>query len=307
MSNILPVPAKDPNFLATPEFDLLVAISGKLLSEGRSENTLLLGPPGCGKTASASQLAACLGLPYLHLNCSSIREASMLFGTREVKEGRTYTKPTLFTQTIESGNAVVMLDEINRCAPNALNGLLTVMDGSSPYSEDLERHVKVGENLIFLGACNIGAAYTGTYRLDKAVEDRFSRRMEVTYLPEEREAALLVSRSGIGQKAALRLVQIANQVRSEFNKGTRKFAQDISTRVLIAAAVDFAALESVRKGSGPKSLQFTIVNRFDNSGDSNSERTSISMLVDGKFGSWTGEEDEAPPAAGKSDTKGETK
>lgn len=298
----LPIPARDENFIVTPEFELLVGISGKMLSEGKTANTLLLGPAGCGKTASAKQLAAHLGLPYLHINCSSIREASMLFGTREVKDGRTYTRPSLFTQTIEAGNAVIMLDEINRCAPTALNGLLTAMDGSSPYSEDLERHIRVGERIIFVGACNIGAAYTGTYRLDKALDDRFARRLEVSYLPEAKEVELLVSATGIGPEAGKRLVQIAHQVRSEYNKGSRKFSQDISTRVLLGAAADFAALESVRKGAGPKSLQMTIVNRFDNSGDSNSERTSLSMLVDGKFGSWDGTEEEkmAKTAAPKS-------
>lgn len=288
----LSIPAKDDQFIITPEFDLLVAISGKMLYEGKTANTLLLGPAGCGKTATAEQLAAQLGLPYLHLNCSSIREASMLFGTREVKEGKTFTRPSLFTQTIEKGGAVIMLDEINRCAPTALNGLLTSMDGSSPYSEDLERHVRVGENIIFLGACNIGAAYTGTYRLDKALDDRFARRIEVTYLPAEKEIELLVVKTGIGPEAAKRLVQIADQVRKEYNKGSRKFSQDISTRVLLGAAADFAALESVKKGAGPKSIQMTIVNRFDNSGDSNSERTSLSMLVDGKFSAWDGTEEE---------------
>lgn len=216
----------------------------------------------------------------------------MLFGTREVKDGKTYTRPSLFTETVERGNAVIMLDEINRCAPTALNGLLTCMDGSSPYSEDLERHVKVGEKLIFIGACNVGAAYTGTYRLDKALDDRFSRRLEVSYLPEDKEAELLVKVTGIGKEAAKRLVQIANSVRSEYNKGSRKFSQDISTRILLGAAQDFAALESVAKGAGPKSLQMTIVNRFDSGGGSNSERTSLSMLIDGKFGSWLGDEDE---------------
>jgi MoxR-like ATPase len=300
MTSLLSVPAKNSNFILTPEFELLVAISGKMLQDGKTANTLLLGPAGCGKTATAEQLAAYLNFPYLHLNCSSIREASMLFGMREVKEGKTYTRPSLFTQTIEAGNAVIMLDEINRCAPAALNGLLTCMDGSSPYSEDLERHVRVGERIIFVGACNVGAAYTGTYRLDKALDDRFARRMEVTYLSEDKEVELLVSRTGIGPVAARRLVQVAAQVRSEYNKNSRKFSQDISTRVLLGAAQDFAALESVKKGAGPKSFSMTIVDRFDSGGDSNSERTSIAMLIDGKFGNWDGSEEEKP---GKDDTK----
>lgn len=288
MTSLIQVPAKREYFIPTPEFELLVAISGKMLAEGHTANTLLLGPAGCGKTVTAEQLASCLGLPYLHLNCSSIREASMLFGTREVKDGKTYTRPSLFTQVVEAGEAVVMLDEINRCAPAALNGLLTVMDGSSPYSEDLERHIKVAPRIIFIGACNIGANYTGTYRLDKALDDRFARRLEVTYLPNEKEVDLLVAATGIGREAATRIVKIATQVRNDHNKGNQKFSQDISTRVLLGAATDFAALESVKKGAGPKSLQMTIVNRFS---DADSERSSLAMLIDGQFGSWTGKEE----------------
>ena len=301
MTSLIQVPAKREYFIPTPEFELLVAISGKMLSEGHTANTLLLGPAGCGKTVTAEQLAACLGLPYLHLNCSSIREASMLFGTREVKEGRTYTRASLFTQVVEAGEAVIMLDEINRCAPAALNGLLTVMDGSSPYSEDLERHIKVGPRIIFIGACNIGANYTGTYRLDKALDDRFSRRLEVTYLPNDKEIDLLVAATGVGREAATRIVKIATQVRNDHNKGNQKFSQDISTRVLLGAATDFAALESVKKGAGPKSLQMTVVNRFS---DGDNERSSLAMLIDGQFGSWTGEEEkEAETTASTSTPK----
>lgn len=278
------VPSVQSEFIITPEFELLVGITAKLVSEGRTANTLLLGPAGCGKTTTAEQLAAQMGLPYLHINCASVRESSQLFGTREVADGKTFTRPSLFTETVEAGNAVIMLDEINRTSPMALNGLLSVLDGSSPYSEDLERHVKVGANVVFVGACNIGSAYTGTHRLDKALDDRFSRRIEVSYLPNPQEVKLLVDKTGVPEEAAKRLVRIAESVRKDFNCG-KVFSQDISTRVLLAAASDFAALETIKAGAGPQSLKMTIINRFNSAGE-DSERNALSMLADGQFGSW---------------------
>ncbi len=282
------IPEVRDNFVATNEFQLLTAVTGQLLEQGRQVKTLLLGPAGCGKTTTAEQVAAQLGLPYLHMNCALIREASQLFGTREVADGRTFTRESLFTRVIEQGNAVILLDEVNRTSQFALNGLLSVMDGSSPYSEDLQRHVKVGENLVFFGACNVGSAYTGTFRMDKALDDRFQRRIEVSYLPAEQERDLLVSATGISPVAAERLVRIADNVRREFNLG-KTYSQDISTRVLLAAAEDFAALEAVKTGTGDTSLKLTISNRFSDAGDGGSERKSITMLIEQQFGSWAKE------------------
>lgn len=290
------VPPVRDSFVATSEFQLLTAVTEQLLDQGRQVKTLLLGPAGCGKTTTAEQVAARLELPYLHMNCALIREASQLFGTREVADGRTFTRESLFTRVIEQGNAVILLDEVNRTSQFAMNGLLSVMDGSSPYSEDLQRHVKVGENLVFFGACNVGSAYTGTFRMDKALDDRFQRRIEVSYLPAEQEVDLLIKVTGVSKLAAERLVRIAQQVRREFDQG-KTYSQDISTRVLLAAAEDFAALESVKAGRGPDSLKLTIANRFSNAGDAGSERKSLFMLIEQQFGSWTKEADAAATGA----------
>jgi MoxR-like ATPase len=279
------VPDARKDFVVTNEFELLTAVSVQLLQQGRQVKTLLLGPAGCGKTTTAEQVAARLGLPYLHLNCALIREASQLFGTREVADGRTFTRESLFTRVIEAGNAVIMLDEVNRTSQFAMNGLLSVLDGSSPYSEDLQRNIHVGENIVFFGACNIGSAYTGTFKMDKALDDRFQRRIEVSYLPVEMERQLLVDATGVSAEAASRLVTIADNVRNSFNQG-KVYSQDISTRVLLSAAEDFSALEIVKSGQGPSSLKLTIANRFSDAGGGSSERNAINMEIDKQFGTW---------------------
>jgi len=57
------IPEIRKNFVATQEFDLLTAVTGQLLEQGRHVKTLLLGPAGCGKTTTAEQVAARPPLP----------------------------------------------------------------------------------------------------------------------------------------------------------------------------------------------------------------------------------------------------
>jgi MoxR-like ATPase len=283
----LSIPAIDNNFMATDEFSNWVLMTQALLANGSQTNTLLVGPAGCGKTKSAEQLAARLKMRYLHLNMATIREASMLFGTKEVEGGKTYFRETLFIKAIEAGGCVILLDEINRTVPAATNTLLSCMDGSSVWVDDLQRQVTVAPNVVFIGAANIGASYSGTFKLDRAIDNRFHRRIEVSYLSVEDETNLLETVTGVGQVAASRLVKIADHVRQEFNQG-KSFSEDISTRVLLSAARDFAAMESIRPGSGPESLKATIGNRFS-AGASGGERSSLAMLIDGQFASWAEE------------------
>jgi len=283
----LSIPEVDPNFKSSDEFNNWVAITQFQLATGVQSNTLLIGPAGCGKTKSAEQLAAQLKMRYLHLNMACIREASMLFGSKEIADGRTYFRETLFVKAIEAGGCVILLDEINRTTPSATNTLLTCMDGSAVFVDDLQRQIKVAPNVIFVGAANIGASYSGTFKLDRAIDNRFHRRIEVSYLSNEQEAELLVQASGIHLDAAKRLVSIATHVRTEYDNG-KTFSEDISTRVLISAAKDFAAMEGIRPGTGPESLKATIGNRFS-SGTSGGERSSLAMLIDGQFATWAQE------------------
>jgi hypothetical protein len=112
--------------------------------------------------------------------------------------------------------------------------------------------------------------------MDAALRDRFPRVLEFTYLPENEEADLLVSRTGISRDSALRLVEIAARTRTT-SAGISPFSVTLSTRQLLAAASDLVL-------AGPASLAFTLGNLYPSEGGTESERAQIMALVVGKFG-----------------------
>jgi len=114
--------------------------------------------------------------------------------------------------------------------------------------------------------------------LDRALRDRFSRRVEVGFLPPDKEAQVLVGRTGCDRAVAESLVEIASNVRAKAESDEATFSQAISTRQLIAAAGDFTH-------GGVESLTYTLVNHFSSEGGDASERAAILQLVQGKFGS----------------------
>ena len=124
---------------------------------------------------------------------------------------------------------------------------------------------------------NEGAAYAGTHAIDAAMKDRWSRIVEVTYLPAAKEIDVLMARSGIDKKNAKSLVDIANQIRKKATGLSSTYSDGFSTRQLIAAAEDFVI-------DGVDSLTFTMTNLFSADGGTNSERAAILQLIQGKFG-----------------------
>jgi hypothetical protein len=124
---------------------------------------------------------------------------------------------------------------------------------------------------------NEGAGYTGTSALDRAIRDRFPRVVELSYLGEADEIALLVKRVGIDESLATRLVQMAHKIRQDATGISASLTESLSTRQLIAAAHDFAI-------GGVETLTFTIINHFSADGDDDSERIRVQSIIQGKFG-----------------------
>jgi MoxR-like ATPase len=124
---------------------------------------------------------------------------------------------------------------------------------------------------------NEGAGYTGTTTIDRALRDRFPRRLELTYLGEKDEVKLLVNRIGVDKDIALLLVQMANKIRQESSGLSASLTESVSTRQLLAAAYDFMI-------GGVETLQFTVSNHFSPDGDDDSERVKVQNIIQGKFG-----------------------
>jgi MoxR-like ATPase len=244
----------------------------------KTQKVLLQGPHGAGKTEMAMHYAAIHNLPMLIMDCANLREPRDWFGYKKIENGNVVWHESQFDRAVQAGNIVILLDEINRVHPNVMNTLLPLLDNRGfTYLEEKNDVIRLGIGVVFFATMNEGAGYSGTNATDNALRDRFSRVVEVKYLSPEKEAELLIKRTGVEVKDAISLVDIANQIRKKSIGISSSFSSGFSTRQLIAAAEDFV-------DGGVDSLTFTVSNLFSSEGGTTSERAGVLQLIQGKFG-----------------------
>lgn len=260
-----------PTLTERIDLELDANLKSFLLSIGNSttiENLRLIGPAGCGKTSIGQWLAQETNKRLLIMDCSVIREPRDWFGFRTVHNGSIRWQDTEFVRTVTSGNCVIVLDELNRAPASVLNGLMPLLDHRrASWIEERGAAVRVAPNTTFVATTNMGAKYLGASPVDLALRDRFSRVVEVTYLPTVQESKLLARRTNLNEKSCVALSEIAANTR-----GKNSTHEPISTRELLAAASDIAKY-------GEQSLRYTILSKIED----HSKRAAMATLLTGKF------------------------
>ena len=131
--------------------------------------TLLMGPPGIGKTASVYRYAKSKGL-HLETIIASIRDSTDFSGmpVPDLENGVMRYLPQDWAKRFQdNGGGVLFLDEINTAPPTVQHALLRVV---------LERVVgdyKLPDNVAIIAAANPIDSATFRWRLDPALITRF--------------------------------------------------------------------------------------------------------------------------------------
>lgn len=202
-------------------------------------NTMLIGPTGTGKTSIIRLACTKLGIPCSIYDMGSMYDpiAGML-GVHRLQEGGVsefdYAK---FTQDV-ARPGVVVLDELSRAPVTTANILFPCLDDRRELPVEMAggkdmRRIKVHPECCFIATANVGAEYTGTMSMDRALVGRFFP-VELDYMPKDSEVSVLVKRGGISSSEALHIVGVANTVRSLYRKG--ELGCSLSTRETLMAA-----------------------------------------------------------------------
>lgn len=213
LAHNLEVPKAEPHFFLPPDVvENLERI--KKLAKKHPVNVLVAGKQGCGKSTMVRQFAARNNRPLATFQIGILSEPGQLFGEHRLKDGETYYQEFLFPRAIQTPGCVIHLEEINRPEhPKALNMLFSVLsDDRSVWTDELGM-IKVAEDVVFFATLNEGEEFVGTEMLDAALRDRFYVSV-LDYLPKKVEENVLTLKTGISEKDAKTIVNVATQLRT---------------------------------------------------------------------------------------------
>lgn len=253
-------------------------------------NILLDGPQGSGKTVMTREIARALGMEFVFFNCAAVIEATDFLATIQVRASESGQPTTDFVKTtmleaLESATErpgrryLVFLDELNRCQESARNALMPALDSTRRvFNPITNQFLAIPDNVQFIAAVNRGSQFSGTFSIDAAQLDRFAP-IQITYLPPEEEAKLLLSRHPeLPKKTVQLLVEIANRVRS-----SPDIDGGLSVRATEEACIylKHPLFEADKNRILPEILKSSFCGRFDGSwNDINTDAGVVWTLVE---------------------------
>lgn len=201
-------------------------------------NTMMIGATGSGKTELVMLACKKLGIPCHVYDMGSMYDpVAGLLGVHRLQEGGISTFDySKFSQDI-SKPGVILLDELSRAPVTTNNILFPCLDSRRTLPVEIAggddlRAIKVHEDCCFIATANVGAEYTGTMSMDRALVNRFFP-LELDYMPKDEEERVLIKRCKIQATQAKHIVAVANNVRSLYIK--QEISCSLSTRETLMA------------------------------------------------------------------------
>lgn len=246
----------------------------------RSENVLMVGPTGSGKTKTVRWVAEALDRKLFKFNMGATQDPrSALIGNMQYDKNKgTFLNQSHFIKAIQTPNAIILLDELSRAHPEAFNILMTVLDNGQRYVRIDEKIdtpiIKVHPTVTFMATANIGAEYSSTRVIDRALKDRFVPvRME--YLSEDEEFQLLSKLfPDVKHFHRKKVAKIVSMVRNDVKSEDGQLEHNLSTRhsiQMVSLINDGFHLE--------EALELIVWPQYDEEGGADSDRVYVKQLV----------------------------
>lgn len=236
------VPKIEPRY----QFDIDVLrdllIWWNMVREGKTNDGMyLFGPTGAGKSSAFVNFCARLNIPLYEKTIYEGMEFDVLMGSTEIVGGDTVfcygVVPLAMGVTNEPG--ILLLNEIDRADDAVLTGLYEVLAGR-PLVLDAGGHdvIEPQHGFCFASTGNTSMAgaddnYINAKKQDLAFVDRFIK-VKIDYLPAEVETEILRASSPLLEDdVCVKMVELANAVRSLHTEGDNRIPFTLSTRGLL--------------------------------------------------------------------------
>ena len=198
----------------------------------------MVGPTGTGKTELVMLACEKLGIDCHVYDMGSMYDpVAGLLGVHRLMEGGISTFDyAKFTQDIQKPG-VILLDELSRAPITTMNILFPCLDSRRMLPVEIAggndvRSIKIHPDCCFFATANVGAEYTGTMSMDRALVNRFFP-LELDYMPREVETRVIATRCKIPSSEAKILVRVADTIRSMYRK--QELQASLSTREVLLA------------------------------------------------------------------------
>lgn len=191
---------------------------------------LIKGPTGCGKTRFVRHMATKLSLPLITVSCNEDTSATDLLGRHLLLDGETRWVDGPVTRAVREG-ALLYLDEIAEARSDAIVVLHSITDDRRELFLD-----RTAETLVAPKPFMVVASYNPGYQrsmkeLKPSTRQRFVG-MTFGFPPPDMETKIVEHESGVDEKTARALVQIAQKTRSLTELA---LLEPVSTRLLVDA------------------------------------------------------------------------
>ncbi len=191
---------------------------------------LLKGPTGSGKSRFVEHMAAKLGRELITISCHDETSAVDIVGRYLIKGSETVWQDGPLTRAVREG-AIVYLDEIAEARPDTIVAIHALTDHRrSLYIERRNETLCAPEGFMLVASFNPGYQHGGK-ELKPSTRQRFVS-LYFSYPNREIETEIVAAETGLAADKAVRLVRIAEKIRSLVELG---LAESASTRLLVDA------------------------------------------------------------------------